>query len=126
MNSYQFFLHHAGYSYDPATQSPMQGRIQNARALAKAERQARDAGYSFEWGIDDTLSSDWIEDDEDGGRNCNPWRTWYCCARGPEQGRAVASLCGIDFGRDGTPWGDPYRRVFEAELALEALREVQS
>ena len=130
MNSYQFFLKHAGYSYDPKTQTPMQGRIQTARRLAKAERQARDAGISFCWGQDDYLSSEWIADNEDGGRNRDPWRTWYCTAyAAPKQNEGyygvrpnvLASLSGIDFGRDGEPWGAPYRRVVEAELAIEAL-----
>jgi hypothetical protein len=127
MNSYQFFLKHAGYSYDPATQSPMQGRIQCARKLAAAERKARDAGISYQWEYDGADSSEWIADNEDGGRNCNPWQTWACCAipSGEDADQygtaALASLGGIDFGRDGEPWGNPYRRVVEAELALEAL-----
>ena len=135
LNPYQFFLKHAGYSYDPATQSPMQGRIQCARQLAKAERQARDAGISYQWEVDQGIdSSDWIADNEDGGKYCNPWQTWYCICYGPqiendngegdidiEPGKILASLSDIDFGRDGEPWGDPYRRVVEAELALEAL-----
>jgi hypothetical protein len=125
MNSYQFFLKHAGYSYDPKTQTPMQGRVQGARRLAAAERKARDVGYSFQWSADPScLSSDWIADDEDGGRNCDPWHTWQCALRGTGatfQGSCGASLHGIDFGRDGEPWGNPYRRVVEAELALEAL-----
>jgi len=121
MNSYQFFLRHAGYSYDPETQTPMQGRIRGARALARAERQARDGGFSYQWSIDpQSLSSDWIDDNQDGGRNCDPWRTWQC-AMFNAGGRIVNSLHAIDFGRDGQPWGDPYKRVVEAELALEGL-----
>jgi hypothetical protein len=135
MNAYQFFLKHAGYSYDPATQSPMQGRIQGARKLAAAERKARDTGYSFSWEVDPTgTSADWIADNEDGGRNCNPWQLWACDCYSAEEARQsapigpriLASLGGIDFGRDGEPWGDPYRRVVEAELALEALAGGQS
>jgi hypothetical protein len=34
-------------------------------------------------------------------------------------GKVVQSLGGVDFGRDGDPWGQPYARVVEAELALE-------
>ena len=132
MNSYQFFLKHAGYSDDPQTETRMQGRVRGARALARAEREARDAGLSFQWGVDDTASSDWLDDNQDGGKNCNPWRTWYCCAYaevpvintgyyGLKRPAPLASLSGIDFGRDGEPWGSPYKRVVEAELALEAL-----
>jgi hypothetical protein len=132
MNPYQFFLKHAGHSHNPATESPMQGRVRCARQLAVVERKARDAGISFEWGPDSYPSSEWIADDEDGGKNRDPWGTWYCSAIGPRdeeyslndsrgQGEVLANLGGIDFGRDGEPWGDPYRRVVEAELALEAL-----
>ena len=130
MNPYQFFLKHAGHSHNPATESPMQGRVRCARQLAAAERKARDSGLYFTWAQDDTDSSDWIADNEDGGRNCNPWLTWYCaCHVAPietehgerEHGAVLASLGAIDFGRDGEPWGNPYRRVVEAELALEAL-----
>ena len=130
LNSYQFFLKHAGYSYDPKTETQMQGRVRCARNLARAEREARDGGIWFKWEIDpDTLSSDWVDDNQDGGKNCTPWQTWICHACSPHEspGRfsnlstIIASLGGIDFGRAGEPWGNPYRRVVEAELALEAL-----
>ena len=119
MNSYQFFLKHAGYSHDPQTETRMQGRVRCARMLAKAEREARDGGFSYSWSIDpDSLSSDWIDDSEDGGKHHNTWRTWQCCMYN-SAGDTVASLHAIDFGRDGEPWGDPYKRVVEAELALD-------
>jgi len=118
MNSYQFFLKHAGYSHNPATETHMQGRIRCARQLAAAERWARDAGYSFSWDIDDYLSSEWIADNEDGGRNRSPWQTW-CCIAHDANGKVQSILGGIDFGRDGKPWSDPYKRVVEAELASE-------
>lgn len=127
MNPYQFFLKHAGYSYDPKTQTPIQGRIRGARALARAEREARDGGFYYTWELDDYLSSEWIPDNEDGGRNCDPWQTWRCAMfRADNQetnarGGCVASLHGIDLGRDGEPWGDPYKRVVEAELAIDGL-----
>ena len=130
LNSYQFFLKHAGYSYDPKTQTAMQGRIQGARALAAAERKARDADISFKWSIDpDCTSAEFCAPSEDGGHNKAPWQTWQCVAYQSmdcvqSSARIVASLYGIDFGRNGEPWGDPHRRVVEAELALEAL-EVQ-
>lgn len=119
MNSYQFFLKHAGYSYNPETETPMQGRIKGARALAKAERQARDAGYSFAWGIDDPRgSAQWTDEKP-------AWGSWYCVAHNSE-GETKYALYGIDFGRDGEPWGNPYRRAVEAELALESLQGAQS
>lgn len=117
--AYHFFLTHAGYSYDPKTQTPMQGRRACASLLAEAERKARDAGCSFSWDIDpNTTSRDWCERGSYG--YVAPWETWRCLMRNPE-GDVVESLCGIDFGRLGGPWGDPYRRVVEAELACEWL-----
>lgn len=114
MNSYQFFLKHAGWSFDPATQTPMRGRIKCAQTLARAERAACDAGISHEWQIDpDIDSSEWRDD-------VDPYSTWQCVARDSE-GKVIASLCGIDFGPDGSPWGDPYRRVVEAELSAEGI-----
>lgn len=123
MNAYQFFLSQATHATAP-------DRIKGARALAKAERQARDAGMWFKWEIDPYSSSaDWIADNEDGGQNCSPWQTWACCVCSPCDfpGRlsnlpaVKASLGGIDFGRGGEPWSNPYRRVVEAELAIEVL-----
>ncbi len=110
--AYHFFLSHAGYSYDPKTQTRMQGRIACARHLAYAEERAKRYGCSFAWEIDQDIdSSEWSDDPE-------PWHTWSCIAR-DANGKVFASLCGIDFGRDGQPWGEPYRRVVEAELADE-------
>lgn len=120
--AYHFFLAQAGYSYAPDKETPMQGRIRCAKSLAYAERCARDAGASFDWSQDDQTSAEWISDDNDGGRNRDPWYTWVCLAR-DANGKVFASLGGIDFGRDGEPWGDPYRRVVEAELACELPTE---
>ena len=117
----EFFYEHAGYSYDPLTETPEQGRRRCAETLASAEQWARDNGYSFEWIRDPyTTSADWIKDNDDGGENCFPWHLWTCIIHDAD-GNDGASLHGIDFGRDGEPWGDPYRRVVEAELALESM-----
>lgn len=112
-----FFFGHAGYSYDPITQTPEQGRTLCAINLAAAEEKARNAGVSFAWSIDpDCTSADWKGNREDGGKYRNPWQTWICCAY-DANGELLDSLGGIDFGRDGSPWGDTYRRVCEAEIA---------
>ena len=118
MSAYHFFLAQAGYSYDPKAETPMQGRIRCAKSLARAERLARDAGCTFAWEYDGLDSSEWIPAGKDGGRDRDPWPTWCCVAR-DGTGAVFASLCGIDFGRDGEPWRNPYRRVVEAELACE-------
>lgn len=107
-----FFREHSGYSYGPA-ETPAQGRARCAARMASAERWARDRGYTWEWSVDPiSTSADWCDDDP-------PWQQWQCYLRDPK-GQIVASLHGIDFGRDGEPWSDPYRRVVEAELAQEA------
>lgn len=109
---YHFFLRHAGYSYNPSTQTPLQGRIGGAKRLAHAEKAAMVAGCSFEWSIDPASSSLDFSDE------CPPWDQWQCVMRDC-LGRIVQSLHGIDCGRGGGPWGDPYRRVVQAELAIE-------
>ena len=120
MNAYQFFLKHAGYSYDPKTETVMQGRIRGARALAKDERDARNGGFTYVWSIDEMSTSAEFDNDDFNGSNSDPWQLWQCAMLNAE-GRIVNSLHGIDFGRDGSPWGDAYRRVVEAELAGEGM-----
>jgi hypothetical protein len=113
-SAYQFFLKHAGYSYDPKTEKPIDGRRRCARELASVERIARYGDYDYHWSIDPhTDSSDFDDSDE-------PWQLWQCCMVNSD-GRIVASLHGIDFGRDGSPWSSSYRRVVEAELAIDGL-----
>ena len=111
MNSYQFFLSQAGSSHNPEVETAMQGRIRGARALALSERKARDAGCSFEWQQDDCDSSEWSDEEP-------AWAQWVCIMR-DENGKVLETVGGVDFGRDRDPWMDSYRRVVEAELALE-------
>lgn len=110
-NAIAFFHEHAGWSYDPAKETSAQGRRRGAQRLAKAERIASDRGYSFEWQVDHIDSSEFSDEQP-------PWQLW-CCVMRSVDGTVLQSLGGVDFGRDGDPWGDPYRRVVEAELALE-------
>lgn len=114
MNAFDFFFAHGGYSYRPEAESPLAGRVLWALELAAAEATARERGFSFEWSIDpDIDSSDFSDDPE-------PWSLWVAVAR-DEHGDIVASLGGVDFGRDGSPYSDPYARVVEAALSFEAL-----
>ena len=108
--AFYFFLRNAGYSVKPG-ETQRQGKARTARELAKAERDARALGYTFEW------NDDWSVDHskefdcyEDGG----PDTCEYCIMR-DENGKVVQSLHCID---DATR---EYRRVVEAELALEQL-----
>lgn len=109
----RYFMEWAGTSHNPATESLAQGRYRGARKLAAAERWADVHGYYYEWGIDDLTSAEWSDEDP-------PYEQWYCLLR-DQHGTVCASLSGIDFGRDGTPYGDKYKRVVEAELALEQM-----
>lgn len=122
----QFFYENAGYSYDPATQTPEHGRADCAAKLAAAEAEASSRGYWFIWDTDsNNTSADWIDANEDGGANCDPWITWQCAivehVPGCGQPRTLGSICGVDFGRDGSPATSEYSRVIQAELAHEAI-----
>ena len=109
----EFFYENAGVSYDPRKETEEQGRRRGAKSLAKAEKLAHERGYSFHWEQDDITSAEFSDDP-------NPWAIWRCLVR-DESGEVVGSLGGVDFGRDGEPWGDNYRRVVEAELAYEHI-----
>lgn len=115
MNDTQrFFYTHAGYSYDPVKETAEQGRTRGAKQLAKAERQAFMRGFFYRWYVDpDCDSSEFSEETP-------PWHLWQVAIFN-RQGRIVNSLHGIDFGREGDPCNDPYRRVVEAELAIDGL-----
>lgn len=96
-----FFYEWAGWSYDPLKESPKQGRQRCAESLASAEEWAEEAEVSFEWTHDELP---WDGD-------CDPPNELLCCLA--THGDETASLCGI-----GDP-SDQYRRVVQAELALE-------
>lgn len=106
-----FFHANAGYSWNPKTETQAQGRRRCAKALALAELQASNAGVSFEWSIDDVDSSDFTDEKP-------AWALWFCVARLPD-GERIGSCGGVDFGRDGEPWGNNYRRVCEAEIVSD-------
>lgn len=110
--SEQFFFDNGGYAYAPG-EIPEQRKLRCAQSLAKAELDGREAGLSFQWREDERDSSDWSDEKP-------AWKLYVCCCFGPD-GKALASLHGIDFGRDGTPESSSYRRIVEAELAMEAL-----
>lgn len=116
--AYNFFLKNAGFSYDPQKETKEQGRYKAAFQLACAEEWARDKGYVFHWQHDDQDSTSFCLDHEDGGKYCDPYPLWRVEVYDSD-GRLASVLGGIDFGRDGQPFGDPYRRVCEAELAAE-------
>jgi hypothetical protein len=109
----EFFYQHAPWSHG-IDESPEVGRRRCAQELAAAEAAATDAGYEFRWEIDpDYTSAEWSDDPD-------PWQTWICHMINPD-GNHAGSIGGVDFGRDGDPWHDPYARVVEAELAAELI-----
>lgn len=110
----RFFWKNAGFSYDPAKETKAQGRRRCATALAEAESYAQDRQWSYEW--------EW---DCEGCAGCDCGSSECACSAGTEhetlccvlrvhRGAILASLYGIC-----EPSAD-YRRVIEAELALEA------
>jgi hypothetical protein len=117
--AFLFFLKNAGYSYDPAKETKQAGKARWARQLAKAERDARQLGYSFVW----------IGDDDCIGCNCGspdcacytgePHETWICLMHN-ESGQVVQSLGSVC-----EPTRE-YRRVVEAELAAEELSDARA
>lgn len=110
----RFFYEHAAFSYNPSTQTKEQGRETTARRLAMAEQKARHEGMSFDWCVDTEIDSSDFSDESP------PWELWLCLAY-DAKGAIVATMGAVDFGRDVFPHSHHYRRVVEAELALEAL-----
>lgn len=100
--AFRFFHEWAGYVVG--------WRAVGALQLAKAEAESSERGWSCEWMGDDECPRE------------QGYPQWLCRLL-DERGKLLESLGGIDFGPDGEPWGDPYRRVVEAELALQALEE---
>ena len=120
-----FFFKHAGYSYDPKTETPLRGRWRCARKLAEAEREAHARDWSFEW--------EWDDDDvgrqgrytsgecvQCGDQDCTREHEVLGCILRTSVDRHAASLWSIV---DPSP---DYRRVVEAELASEHLAELRA
>ena len=113
--AYLFFLRNAGTSCNPATQTKRQGQSEGARKLAKAERDAAALGFTFDW-----------EYDLDGCIGCDCGSDDCKCSTG-EDHEVLVCLCRDAEGVVKASLGSicepsrEYRRVIEAELALEAL-----
>lgn len=117
----EFFHTHAGFSYDPKTQTEDEGRLECAIALANAELTAENNGWTFHWEQSEDMTNQSLN------RAFREWTdkgpeyfTWNCYCQ-DENGDTLSSLCGVDFSPDRDPWMDDYRRVVQAELALEAI-----
>ena len=103
----RFFYAHAGYSHKPGVESPEQGRTRGAKALARAEAHASRHGWRVAWKEDRDCDPEDYEHGED--------VLWARLLDGG--GKGLGSL-GCIVGADAN-----YRRVVEAELALEAMGE---
>ena len=108
-----FFKEWAGSSYIPHKETPEQGKQRNALALARAEQLAQRKGWYCQWRIDELDSSEWNDE--------KPAYQQYICMLFDKRGECIDSLCGIDFGREGSPIGAPYARVVEAALCHTAM-----
>lgn len=113
---FHFFLEHAGYSTPP-------GRAVCALALARAEHVAKDiADAHYEWQddydfpIEDLIDPSIVNSQEAFENYCNKYRGQVTgCILRDAKGEVRASLWGI-VGADSA-----YRRVVQAELALEVF-----
>jgi hypothetical protein len=112
INPVDFFYEWGGYSYDPKTETPEQGKRRCAKEAAKAEAWAQAERIRFSWGHE-------TDPDYSGIKHKGP--LWVCVAYQDDD--VIGSLGNIDLGKDGTPWSDNYGRVVEADLALEAMPE---
>ena len=116
MTAYAFFRKHVGFSYDPKRETPTQGRRRCAQELAKAEAAASEQGISFVW-----------EADVDGCIGCDCGSRDCGCSTGTPHEVLGCIAYALDGTQLGSLWGicEPsreYKRVIEAELALEAIR----
>lgn len=107
----QFFHDNAGFSYDPKTETPEQGKRNTARALARAEAYAKKAGWQFEVEPDPDADESWMDAT---CRNDHGGTAWQVALYDETRQYVLASLGGC--------YGDgDYERVVKAELALEAM-----
>ena len=117
MAAVKFFSKNAGSSYTPGKETRAQGKRRGAQALAHAEAEAARRGWRVEWDHEQDVDLSWADDEqrEDIDEVLE-------AVLKDENGHVLASLGNITFGRDSMA-NRNYRRVVEAELALEALGE---
>lgn len=106
----QFFYDHAGWSYDPKTETERQGRERGAKSLAAAEKRLKDGPYYF------TTEPDDVPWDGDLPYDGPLWIVSLWSVRGTASGELIGSI-----GSVACESGDPYMRVVRAELASEYI-----
>ena len=108
----QFFFDNAGVGWNPQTETKQEGQARGAAELAKAMHYALDKGWTFEWGADDQRCNC-------GKKNCGH-TVEYCQLEDASNGNhilgSLSGICGATAA---------YRRVVEAELALEAMHRAE-
>jgi len=105
---WHFFYDHAPFSFNRAKETQLEGRMRCANELMMAEEYAKESDWEYDWDIDpDAEPVDPADKDEAG-------EALYCRLVN-RHGLVLESLYGI--------WEPTkeYRRVVEAELALEAM-----
>jgi len=112
----RFFHEHGGYGYDPATETRDEGRARCALEAAEAEAWADEQGVTFRWEDDWHVTDHAHEYCTDAYPDGSPETCEVCDAYLGDT--VLASLGCID---DAT---DEYRRVIEADLAIEARAEL--
>ncbi len=105
-----FFAKHAGWGYHPGKESKTAGKMRGARRLAKAEAEAANRGWRVKWDYEQDVDLSWMDDEE---REKDHEVLWAALRN--EDGEMLASLGNI------VDADNKYRRVVEAELAVEAL-----
>lgn len=115
-----FFFIHAGYSYDPKKETRKQGRARCASELATAARYARKHDWWYEWEPDWSIGSHRDFYGADSAYADREPDTCESCILRDSNDNVLGSLGCID---DAAVGG--YRRVIEAELALEAMHEAE-
>lgn len=111
----RFFYDHAGYSYDPKTETAQQGRIRCALSLAEAEDAAQRLDWRYEWTNDWGVGSHREYFGKDSAYADREPDTCEFCQLFDADGEVLETLGCVDDA------STEYRRVIEAELASEAL-----
>ena len=110
---FNFFRDNAGYCVGH--------KAEGALALAKAEQEAKERGLRFLWEADNdadmSFVDTWSEKDREAFWKEDHFAEW--CRVEDASGEMLATLGGI------IDADSNYRRVIEAELALEALGAIQ-
>lgn len=114
-----FFYKHAGYSYDPAKETEAEGRERGAIQLAQAEQYALNNDWEVVWEYDQEPCIGCDCGDFDcpcyARREHETFAAFLTDGRGRESHHILAALGSI------CEPSEEYRRVVNAELALEAM-----